>query len=166
MGVFIKKKGWYIAPMANKLIERIEQAGYSLNSIAGELAITKDELEKKINREDDFLYSEICYLRNLLNLSSKEVDSFFFGDGQEEADEEIERQNETRNYHLLAKLKKALEEINDNNLRLISFLDLLTHCSEIDLGYDSISLNEIALNLAKENDRLLIKADKECCEAY
>lgn len=150
--------------MANNLIERIEQAGYSLESIAGELTITKEELEKKISREKDFVYFEICYLRNLLNLTNKEVGILFFDEGQEEADEEVERQNETRNYHLLAKLKKALEEINTNNTRLASLLELLSRCSDEGICYDSISLNEIALNLARENNRLIDEAERECHE--
>lgn len=152
--------------MANNLIGKIEERGYSLDSIAGELVITKEELVKKINREIDFLYSEICYLRNLLNLSAKEVDFFFFDDGQAEFDSEIEQQNERRNYLIISNLKAALDKINTNNTQLVAILDVISRCDDEGMKFDSISMHDIALSLARQNDCIVDEAERECYEAF
>ena len=76
--------------MANKFMKKIGFKGYTLESIAGELGISKDELIRKVNKDEDFMYSEICYLIDLLHLNCREINEIFFEDDEPITPEEAQ----------------------------------------------------------------------------
>lgn len=61
-----------------KLREKIDKSGYKLIFIAEKCGLTYPGLLKKIRNETEFKASEIQALKELLNLTTEEVNAIFF----------------------------------------------------------------------------------------
>ena len=61
-----------------KLREKIDKSGYKLVFVAEKCGLTYPGLLKKIRNETEFKASEIQTLKELLNLTTEEVNAIFF----------------------------------------------------------------------------------------
>lgn len=65
------------------LREKIAKAGLKMGFVADKMSLTNGGLWNKINNRSEFKASEIIILKELLDLSTAEVNAIFF-DGKEE----------------------------------------------------------------------------------
>ena len=60
------------------LKKKISDSGISITHIAKKIGITREGFYKKLNNETEFKASEICIIKQILNLSIEERDEIFF----------------------------------------------------------------------------------------
>lgn len=62
----------------SKLKGKIVEKGLTLTDVANQIGLTIQSFSKKLNGEVDFKSTEIDNLMNILQISKKEIDIYFF----------------------------------------------------------------------------------------
>ena len=62
----------------SKLLGRIKECGYTQESLAKEIGISKGTLSAKLNNKNAFTVNESLSICRLLNVSKYEIDAFFY----------------------------------------------------------------------------------------
>ena len=62
----------------SKLLGKIKEKGFTQASLAKAIGITSGALSEKLNNKANFKQREICFIRQMLDISIGEVGEYFF----------------------------------------------------------------------------------------